>query len=346
MDTTGTGQPEKKPEEKSSEPSPNQGNVPESSQAKKSSKVWIIVPIVIIAAFIIGFSFFYFSPLLTGQVIGSSQAGAGDTVSVLYTGRLENGSVFDTNIKEVADRAGISRPEFRPLDFEVGSGGVIEGFDNAVIGMGTGEKKTVTIQPAQGYGPIDRKKIVSSPRRTEFNRTDEIPYISEIPTDRFIQIFGIKRVNDIFVLPGTNNITYRVLNITNTTVQTTLNMKAGDVFKFPGSPWNTTIVNITHEKITLRHIPGEREIRTEFGRTAIDYGENKIAVTITPEVGARVPIPNGYGGSMFGTVVSVDDQNFTIDFNHELAGKTLVFDIQVVKVTKAKAGNNSNPGQP
>ena len=65
----------------------------------------------------------------------------GDTVRIHYTGRLDDGTVFDSS--EGRD----------PLEFVVGSGQVIVGFDEAVSGMETGEEKTVTIPADQAYGP-------------------------------------------------------------------------------------------------------------------------------------------------------------------------------------------------
>jgi peptidylprolyl isomerase len=70
-----------------------------------------------------------------------AQVKAGDTVYLHYTGRLEDGTVFD----ETGDND--------PIEFVAGQGQLIEGVENAVLGMSTGEKKTVTIAPDQGYGP-------------------------------------------------------------------------------------------------------------------------------------------------------------------------------------------------
>lgn len=64
----------------------------------------------------------------------------GDSISVHYTGRLEGGEIFDSS-------QGRS-----PLAFTVGSGQLIKGFDHAVMGMAVGEKKTVTLLPADAYG--------------------------------------------------------------------------------------------------------------------------------------------------------------------------------------------------
>jgi peptidylprolyl isomerase len=68
------------------------------------------------------------------------QATHGDTVHVHYTGRLDDGTVFDSS--EGRD----------PLSFTVGGGQVIPGFDEAVTGMAPGDSKTVRIEPGNAYG--------------------------------------------------------------------------------------------------------------------------------------------------------------------------------------------------
>jgi FKBP-type peptidyl-prolyl cis-trans isomerase 2 len=69
-----------------------------------------------------------------------AQAKKNDTVKVHYTGKLTSGEVFDSS----ADR--------EPLEFTVGAGQMIQGFDSAVEGMELNEKKTVTIPSAEAYG--------------------------------------------------------------------------------------------------------------------------------------------------------------------------------------------------
>ncbi len=70
----------------------------------------------------------------------SDQAKQGDTVRVHYEGRLTNGKVFDSS--DGGD----------PLEFLVGSGQVIAGFDQGVRGMGVGDKKTIEIEADDAYG--------------------------------------------------------------------------------------------------------------------------------------------------------------------------------------------------
>ena len=69
------------------------------------------------------------------------QVKQGDTVKVHYHGRLTDGTTFDSSEGR------------EPLEFEVGSGNVIAGFDNGVTGMQVGEKKTINIPSEEAYGP-------------------------------------------------------------------------------------------------------------------------------------------------------------------------------------------------
>ncbi|MDH4156383.1 MAG: peptidylprolyl isomerase [candidate division Zixibacteria bacterium] len=92
-----------------------------------------------------------------------SQAKEGNTVKVHYTGKLESGEVFDTS----QDR--------EPLQFTLGGGNIIPGFDNGVRGMKTGDKKTITIPPEEAYGSR-RDDLVANVDRADFpeNITPEI----------------------------------------------------------------------------------------------------------------------------------------------------------------------------
>ncbi len=81
------------------------------------------------------------------------QAIKGDTAYVHYTGRLESGEVFDSS--EGGD----------PLEFEVGSGQVIQGFDDGVSGMTVGDEKTIEIEAADAYGQRADALVQQIPRR-------------------------------------------------------------------------------------------------------------------------------------------------------------------------------------
>ncbi|MCP4023078.1 MAG: peptidylprolyl isomerase [Desulfobacteraceae bacterium] len=85
---------------------------------------------------------------------------SGDTIKVDYTGKFENGDVFDTSEGKT------------PLKFTVGAGMLIKGFDQAVMGMQVGDKKTITVQPEEGYGIRNEEAFVDIPRA---NIPEDIP---------------------------------------------------------------------------------------------------------------------------------------------------------------------------
>ena len=81
-----------------------------------------------------------------------SEAKQGDTVKVHYTGRLDDGSEFDSSL------------ERQPLEFVIGQGQIIPGFEQAVVGMSQGDTKTVEIAPEQAYGPRHDEAIQEIPK--------------------------------------------------------------------------------------------------------------------------------------------------------------------------------------
>lgn len=139
------------------------------------------------------------------------QAKMGDIVKVHYTGKLEDGTVFDTSI------------ERGPLQFTIGEGQVIPGFEQSVVGMNQGESKTAKVPAHEAYGP---------------HREDLV-----LTTDR-----------------------------------------------------------------------------------------NQFPIDSKPEAGQRVQIRQEEGQIIVATVVDVSESSVTVDANHHLAGKDLIFDIQLIEI--------------
>ena len=80
------------------------------------------------------------------------QAKQGDKVKVHYHGRLNDGTTFDSSEGR------------QPLEFEVGSGMVIKGFDDGVTGMTVGDKKTISIPAEDAYGQRQEEMVIEFPR--------------------------------------------------------------------------------------------------------------------------------------------------------------------------------------
>lgn len=114
---------------------------------------------------------------MTENIVNNSdkKVEKGDSVSVHYVGKLEDGTVFDTSEKEVAMEAGTYNEmrDYEPLKFTVGAGQMIKGFDEGVVGMKVGEEKTLKIPPEEAYGEYMEEYAREIPR----NAVDFIPEV-------------------------------------------------------------------------------------------------------------------------------------------------------------------------
>ena len=99
----------------------------------------------------------------------------GNTVKVHYTGKLEDNSVFDSsNGRE-------------PIEFEIGTQQVIEGFETAVLGLTKGDKTTVTIPSEKAYGPVREELIIQVPK-------EQVPQDAQIG----VQLQGVNQMGQPF----------------------------------------------------------------------------------------------------------------------------------------------------
>jgi FKBP-type peptidyl-prolyl cis-trans isomerase SlyD len=76
----------------------------------------------------------------------------GSTVSIEYTLTLDNGDVIDSNVGK------------QPLTYEQGKGQIISGLEGALLGMGEGDEKKVSVAPEAGYGPVREAAILTLSR--------------------------------------------------------------------------------------------------------------------------------------------------------------------------------------
>lgn len=81
-----------------------------------------------------------------------AQVKTGDKIKIHYHGKLTSGETFDSSTGR------------EPLEFEVGSGMVIKGFDDGVTGMGVGDKKTINIPFDEAYGPRNPEMVIEMPK--------------------------------------------------------------------------------------------------------------------------------------------------------------------------------------
>lgn len=115
----------------------------------------------------------------------------GDKVRVHYHGKLTNGETFDSSEGR------------EPLEFEVGAGAVIKGFDDGVTGMSVGEKKTVNIPVDNAYGPRNDEMVIEFPKERlpqDMQLEEGMPLMMSNESGQQFQVLVVEIKDDIIVL--------------------------------------------------------------------------------------------------------------------------------------------------
>ena len=117
----------------------------------------------------------------------------GDHLLIDYTGKLEDGTVFDTTSKEKAIEAGIYDQElgYKPMFFRADTGQVIKGIDKAVLGMKEGEEKILKIPPEEAYGEYKKYLVQDVPlSRLELQVPPEVGKKIITPAGREVKVLN------------------------------------------------------------------------------------------------------------------------------------------------------------
>ncbi len=219
-------------------------------------------------------------------------AANGDTVTVDYIGLLDDGTVFDTSIAQLALDAGTydASRNYAPLRVTLGSGNVILGFNDALVGMRAGENKTVAIPPEFAYGKWSQGKLLST-------RT-----VRSAPRLVVVEKKGMPALEE------------------------------GQRVRIQDTLWSSTVVAVGEETYTLRQDPEEGSVvQSPFGPTLVTIDGDNVTTRLLLEPGAVIQNEMGAG-----RVVSVNETTAVIDYNHPLAGKTLIFQLYLRSIEKAE----------
>lgn len=132
-----------------------------------------------------------------------NQAAAGDTVRIHYTGTLTDGTQFD------------SSSGGEPLEFKLGGGEVIPGFDSAVNGMSAGDTKTVAIPPEEAYGVRHEQLVQEVPRSAlpdEVTPTVGMQLQSQSPDGQLMLLVITEVTDDTITVDGNHPLAGQTLN--------------------------------------------------------------------------------------------------------------------------------------
>lgn len=268
----------------------------------------------------------------TGTVLNSSSVkkemvSKGDTVGVDYVGTLEDGTVFDSSIEEFAKKTKNYTPggrKYEPLSFTVGAGQMIKGFDEGVVGMKLGEKKTLVLAPKDAYGDaFKEQEIPAKYFQDVFSETVPRENFKDVVTQTVpLSALGEKG-KDLAVgkviEAGSTKATVTKIEGDNVTVQinNTQNpfygkkMAIGLKATFEGN--DVTVKKLTDTEVTL-----------EVVNKANPFYGKKI------KEGMEGTMPNG--SKMKILKLSTDTITIGVPNTHELAGKTLKFDVEIKSI--------------
>jgi FKBP-type peptidyl-prolyl cis-trans isomerase 2 len=116
------------------------------------------------------------------------------TVTVNYTGKLEDGSIFDSSLN----------PGREPLSAELGQGSLIPGFEKGLIGMEEGEKKTITIPCVEAYGEFN-EQLIAEVDKTQVPETIEVGQMLQTMTPQGPMNVVVKEVGEDKVVLDANH---------------------------------------------------------------------------------------------------------------------------------------------
>lgn len=262
----------------------------------------------------------------------SDMVGVGDRIKVDYVGKFADGRVFDTSKWDVASNDSAypkslfftlrgNETKYAPLEFTVGQGTMIRGFDLGVQGMRAGETKVINITVADAYGPMDTTKM----RTLQLEET--LPMTAILDKAKFREIYGEEPASFRSVTDQRLGIPAYVLNYNSQLgrAEVSLQVQVNDTFhayRFgPASGWDVKVTAIEDGVATIQHQISEAD---EFGirgydRTGLSW--------YNPQSRKTETLRDCY-------VDSVDEAagTFVLNYNREVAGHELTFVVTVVSI--------------
>lgn len=276
----------------------------------------IVVALVVVSAVILGY---IIATLPARPSDEGLRAQLGDTVAVDYIGFFEDGRVFDTSLGAVAeDNASYPkavsfqpRSQYGPLRFVVTGGTaeatVIQGFEEGVVGLRVGDTRLVEVSPEKGYGLSNPSLLESRPLELEFPQRESME---------------IADFNNRYQGSA----------------------EAGLTVEDPFWQWNVTVVSLTAHFVTVLHVPEVASVVHPWEGwpvrvVDVDSGANGgMGVISLRHLLAPGDADNVQGRDAKGTfrVVAVDPGagTYTVDYNPEVVGRTLFFEMTLVILSR------------
>lgn len=290
-------------------------------------KNWVIIVSILVVIGLAVAGYIYLgnktgTDMTNTESTGKTVVSSGDTVSVDYVGRLEDGTIFDSSLEEFAKQMKNYTPgrKFEPLEFKVGAGQMIPGFDAGVVGMKLGEKKTLTIAPKDAYGELKEEQIDAKYLQDVFTEVVPRENFKDIVTQTVPKSALGESGKDLTVgkviEAGTMKAKVTAIDGDNVTVE----------IENTGNPFygKKLAVGLTGEfegnSVVVKKLT-DKEVTIEVNDKANPFYGKKIEVGMEWMAG-RNKIK----------IVAIAKDKVTIAAGPELAGKTLTFDVEIKSI--------------
>ena len=274
---------------------------------------WIVLLALVIAVVVVvGAYYVVFTPT---PITPPPTAQQGDTVSINYIGYFANNNlVFDTSLQSAA-QDNVTYPKaysfswrssYTPLQFVIGAGTVIPGFSDGVEGLSAGQSTTISIPQDQGYGPANLSLI------HVHDLVETIPVHLTMNQSAFSSTYGQVALSATNVTDPVYGWSVTV-SVLGNVVEVTNSPYPGEAIR-PYGAWNATVLSIDD---------------TANNGTGIITIQNHLDPSMVDVLGGKTPD----GQVFYLSTVDLAAGTYTLNFNKQVVGRTLVFQITVVSIS-------------
>lgn len=272
---------------------------------------YVLLALVIAVVVVVGAYYVLFSPV---PIPKTKTAQTGDTVYIDYIGYFSNDNlVFDTSLQSVASDNASSpkafsfawRSSYQNLQFTIGDGTVIKGFDDGVRGLAVGQTTTVSVPYSEGYGPANPALIFVH------SLVETVPVQQTFNESAFQAYYGQSAVSATNVTDPVYGWSVTV-SVLSGLVTTTNSPYPGEAIR-PYHAWDADVLSIDS---------------TANKGTGLITIQNHLDSTMIDKIGGKAP-----NGQTF-YLSAVDDSagTYTLNFNKQVVGRTLVFQVTLVRL--------------
>lgn len=257
-----------------------------------------------------------------------NQVSSGTLVSLNYTlrGDSQDGAIIETTLQDVAMANNLYKTgaQYQPFQVMIGTNGVIPGFEQGLIGMKKGEKKTIMVPPELGYGtePMTREvpKYQIAP---VFTITQDKAIFGDtvsqtVEKSQLRQDMQTAKVGDVFT--GANNATAKVTAVNDTTITLAISNTDNPFYKKKIEVGATASAADGSASFKITKIEGTG-VTLEVTNKQSPFFDKKFAI------GESIDSPQGKI-----TIKDIKGEMVVVAQGHPLMGKTLYFDVEVVDI--------------